>query len=310
MKYGYIDAHCDTVVKAYDKGERLYENNLHIDLERLKKFDCPLQFFAIWLDKIHHDNAFIKTNEYIDFFDNEIRENSSVVSAVRCFGDIEKNKNEGKISALLAIEGGEAVEGSIEKLISLYNRGVRAMTLTWNYKNALADGAGVENAVGLYDFGREAVLKMNEIGMIVDVSHLADKSFWDVYETAKKPFMATHSNSRYVCGAKRNLTDEQIRAVAQCGGVIGFNMCSKFVADEGRGKTEDIFKHMDHIMNVGGEDILGFGCDFDGIESMPEGFTDVSSMESLFEKMEKRYGFAVTEKITEKNFMRFLKDVL
>ncbi len=310
MKYNFIDTHCDTLVRAYDLGKKIEKNDLHIDFERLEKFKSAVQFFAIWLDKKYHDNGYLKACEYIGFFDETLKNNENI-QRVLTFDDIEKCIENKKVGALLALEGGEAIDGKMENLINLYNRGVRAMTLTWNWRNPIADGAGVEeDIIGLTDFGREVVLKMNEIGIAVDVSHLADKSFWDVCKVAKKPFIATHSNSRAICSHKRNLTDEQLKAMAERGCVTGLNMYSSFIVKDGRGTMDDLFKHIDHIINVGGEDILGIGCDFDGIESMPEGFTGVESIEMFLDKTADRYGERITEKISHQNFKRVLKEIL
>ena len=310
MKLGFVDGHCDTLVKAYEEHKALLKNDLHIDLARLKQYNAPVQFFAMWLDKKYYPRAYDKTNRIIDFFEAEIHNNSDMIAAALSYNDILKNKADGKISAVLAIEGGEAVEGSLGKLEKLYSRGVRAMTLTWNYANAIADGAGVENPSGLTVFGRECVEKMNEMGMIVDVSHLADKGFWDVYETAKVPFIATHSNSRAICGAKRNLTDGQIKALAEKGGVTGLNLYSKFIVENGKGTFDDILRHIGHIINVGGEDVLGLGCDLDGIENAPEGIDGVQSLEQVLTAAADRFGERVTEKIAEGNFLRVIKEVL
>ncbi len=310
MKISLIDGHCDTLVKAYEENKTLSKNDLHIDFERLNKYDSPLQFFAMWIDKKYFDHAFNKTNEYIDFFNREIENNKTIVSKVLTYQDYLKNKNEGKISALLAIEGGEAIEAKIDNLIALFNRGVRAMTLTWNYANAIADGAGVEDPKGLTEFGREVVSKMNELGMIVDVSHLADKSFWDVCEVAKKPFIATHSNARSICSHKRNLTDEQLKAIANRGGLTGINIYRTFISDSAVCNMTNVLNHIDHILNVAGEDVLGIGCDLDGIESMPDGFTGVESINDLLLAISDKFGERIAEKIAFGNFSRVLKDTL
>ncbi len=310
MKYHLIDTHCDTLVKAYEENKILYKNDLHIDFERMLKYDSPLQFFAMWIDKKYFSYAYKKTNEYIDFFEKQLYENNNIVSKVLTYSDYLNNRKEGKASALLAIEGGEAIEDKIENLISLYNRGVRAMTLTWNYANLIADGAGVEEPKGLTEFGREVIYNMNKLGMIVDVSHLADKSFWDVCEEAKKPFIATHSNSRKICSHKRNLTDKQLKVLADRGGVAGLNIYSKFISDNDSCNMTDVLKHVDHIINIAGEDVLGIGCDLDGIEMMPEGFTGIESLENLLKTLVDRYGERIAEKIAYGNFARVLKDTL
>lgn len=310
MNFSIVDGHCDTLAKAYEEGKTLLNNDLHVDFKRLYNYNAPVQFFAVWLDKKYYPEAFDRTNRIIDFFEDELHKNADIAAKVLNFNDILKNETEGKISALLAIEGGEAIEGSLDKLQKLYDRGIRAMTLTWNYANKIADGAGVENPSGLTEFGRDCVAKMNNMGMIVDVSHLSDKGFWDVCETAVNPFIATHSNARAICGAKRNLTDKQIKALAEKGGIMGLNLYSSFIAENGPGTVDDILNHIEHIINVGGEDVLGLGCDFDGIDSMPEDIYGIQSLENLLNAISVRFGDRLTEKISEKNFLRVLRDIL
>lgn len=310
MNFSIVDGHCDTLVKAYEEGKTLLNNDLHVDFKRLYNYNAPVQFFAVWLDKKYYPEAFDRTNRIIDFFEDELHKSADIAAKVLNLNDILKNKTEGKISALLAIEGGEAIEGSLDKLQKLYDRGIRAMTLTWNYANKIADGAGVENPSGLTEFGRDCVAKMNNMGMIVDVSHLSDKGFWDVCETAVNPFIATHSNARAICGAKRNLTDKQIKALAENGGIMGLNLYSSFIAEKGPGTVDDILNHIEHIINVGGEDVLGLGCDFDGIDSMPEDIYGIQSLETLLNTISVRFGDRLTEKISEKNFLRVLRDIL
>lgn len=310
MNFSIVDGHCDTLVKAYEEGKTLLNNDLHVDFKRLYNYNAPVQFFAVWLDKKYYPEAFDRTNRIIDFFEDELHKSADIAAKVLNLNDILKNKTEGKISALLAIEGGEAIEGSLDKLQKLYDRGIRAMTLTWNYANRIADGAGVENPSGLTEFGRDCVAKMNKMGMIVDVSHLSDKGFWDVCETAVNPFIATHSNARAICGAKRNLTDKQIKALAEKGGIMGVNLYSSFIAENGPGTVDDILNHIEHIINVGGEDVLGLGCDFDGIDSMPEDIYGIQSLENLLNTISVRFGDRLTEKISEKNFLRVLRDIL
>ncbi len=297
-----FDAHCDTVCKAYERNKELFENDLHLDLKRLVHFKTPVQFFALWLDKAYLENPFEETMKRIDFYYEQLKKNEDIVSHCSSYDDILKNKKEGKICAVLSIEGGEAIEGSIEKLHKFYKKGVRAMTLTWNYKNEIGNGAG-EKSGGITEFGIDVISEMERLGMIVDVSHLNDESFWDVVKYAKKPFIASHSNSRKKTNVKRNLTDAQLKAIANSGGVVGINMCPIFLTRKPAAVIDDICIHIDHIMKVIGSEHIGIGCDFDGIDSTPKGLEDVLCVEKLMNCVENNFGTTSAKKMFNDNFM-------
>ncbi len=301
--YSFADMHCDTAVKAYERNEGMFENLLHLDIKRLLNYNAPVQFFAIWLDKKYHNNAFLETIKRIDFYYNQIELNKNLISHVNSFNDILKAKKAGKISGILSVEGGEALEGNIKNLHTLHEKGVRAMTLTWNNKNHIGCGAGGEG--GLTDFGIEVVKEMEKLNMLVDVSHLNDDGFWDVIKIAEKPVFASHSNSRSVTETKRNLTDEQMKAIAQKGGIIGLNMYKSFLTKNNDAAIENVLEHIDYIMKIVGEDYIGLGCDFDGIDEMPTEINGVQDMTKFFCALEKKYGENITAKIAENNFLRY-----
>ena len=309
---GLLDAHCDTIVKLMERGLELADAEwMHLDLKRLTRFPSALQFFAIWLDPRYYGTPMRQTMKYIDFYYAQLEKNQAAIAHVNTYRDILENQSHGRCSALLSLEGGEALEGELSALHIYHRLGVRAMTLTWNHRNALADGAA-ENATGggLTKFGRQVVGEMERIGMLVDVSHLSDAGFWDVAKCAKKPFIASHSNARAICPVQRNLTDEQLRAIAAAGGVVGLNFYPKFLARDENAAIEDILHHAAHMLDVMGEDHIGFGSDWDGIENTPRDLLHVGEMPALLSRMEQEFGAKITEKIREKNFLRVLKDCL
>ncbi|MCQ4727291.1 dipeptidase [Anaerotignum faecicola] len=304
-----FDSHCDTVCKAYESNMELFENNLHIDLKRMRQFNSMVQIFAVWLDKKYLCDAFNETNRRLDFYYEQVKRNENIISHCNKYSDIIECRKNGKIGGILSLEGGEAIEGSLEKLRFFYNRGVRAMTLTWNYKNEIGCGAGVKSG-GISEFGFETIKEMEKLGMIIDVSHLNDDSFWDVAKFASRPFIASHSNSRKKTNVKRNLTDAQLKAVANSGGAVGINLCPVFLSRKPRAAINDVLIHIEHMVKVFGVDYIGFGCDFDGIDDTPAGIDDISCLKSLFESIEKRFGETAAEKICYKNFMRVLSKII
>ena len=160
------------------------------------------------------------------------------------------------------------------------------------------------------EFGRSVVKKMNQINMFVDVSHLNEKSFWDVCEVSKQPIIATHSNAKKLCNHIRNLTDEQIKEVIRHGGFIGINLYSSFLVDEGKATIDDIMIHIEHILELGGENTLGFGADLDGCDILPESFFDARDYKKIAERLEYLYNGDIVEKITHRNLRVYINQIL
>ncbi|OQB13384.1 MAG: Membrane dipeptidase (Peptidase family M19) [Firmicutes bacterium ADurb.Bin193] len=274
----FSDAHCDTISRILDKKQELYENDGHVDAIRLKASGSLVQFYAAWIDPSYYsEGRLIRCLEIIDKFYTETEKCN--IPVIKTAEDVTGG------GALLSIEGGEALCGRISVLRMLYRLGVRAITLTWNGRNELAEGVGEgDTASGLSSFGRRAVCEMNALGMIVDVSHLAPKGFWDVAECSTLPFIASHSNAKAICPHRRNLTDEQITEIIRRKGFIGINFCASFLSEGGANIT-DIIRHIEHIMSLGGGGVLGFGADFDGVDDLPEGINGVEDMPKVINEL-------------------------
>jgi len=306
-----VDGHCDTIVKLLRDGEELLENQKHLDLRRLSEFGTSVQFFAIWLEPAFYPISLRQTIKSIDYYYSQLEQNKDIIRHSNGYQEILKNKADGKMSGLLSLEGGEALEGDISSLRMLYRLGVRGMTLTWNHRNALGDGVTEgDTGGGLTSFGKDVVREMNRLGMVVDISHLSENGFWDVERTAEMPYIASHSNAKGICSCPRNLTDEQIRVIAGRGGVIGINLYPPFIADKETVDIEDVMRHIDYIINLAGDDCIGLGCDFDGIDKTPVDLQDISQLKKLLERIEMEYGKETADKIAEKNFLRILKKIL
>lgn len=334
-----IDMHCDTIYEILERrkrGERtsLRENDLMIDLIRLKKGGYSVQNFAMYVEKKEGESSFSKVKELLSVFKEEMSKNEDLISQVYTTEDILKNEKEGKLSALLTVEEGGVCEGKLENLHFLYEAGVRMMTLTWNFPNEIGypnfneDGNFyMPNTVdGLTETGIEFVREMERLGMIVDVSHLSDAGFYDVLKYTTAPFVASHSNARNVCPVVRNLTDDMIRKLAERGGVTGLNYSVDFLRDHpGREKVdgknpkswgfgyaslEDIAEHAKHIVKVGGIECVGLGSDFDGISPHPE-LSGADDVPRLAQTMAKK-GFSENEidKILYQNVFRLYKEIL
>ena len=221
---------------------------------------------------------------------------------------------EGVISALLTLEGGESLDGNVDNLSVFHKKGVRMITLTWNYDNELGHSHFDTKGKGLTKLGMEIVEQMEVLHMIPDVSHGSDALFYDVCKIAKKPFVASHSNARSIYDRSRNMTDDMIRMLGDRGGIIGMNFFAGFTSsrsrEDGMCYLEDILQHMKHVYNVGGIDCLALGSDFDGIDTDVE-WQDASGMELFLNGLE-RAGFTASEcdKITKNNVLRLYKECL
>lgn len=317
----FIDLHCDTLLKALRDGVRdLYQlPDAMAGADKLETGGCLAQCFAIFLPPkgrpgMPEDETLIA--EAAAILDNTLRQHPDRIAQARCAADIQANDAAGKVSAILTMEDGRAVEGKMENLERFYAMGVRMLSLTWNSANCFGAANSkdpAEMAKGLTPFGKEAIERMNELGMAVDVSHLADGGFWDVAEISRVPFLATHSNCRSLCPHQRNLTDEMIRRLADKGGISGVNFYGAFlnadVADE-RSTAAMIARHARHLANVGGVDCVALGSDFDGISGQLE-VDGADKMPLVFDALAKE-GFTESEieKVAWRNAMRFIGDVL
>ncbi len=307
-----FDAHCDTLQKITDIDGSLFENPFHTDIKRLNENrEGRVQFFAAYINKKEDSlPPFQRCNQMVNVFLSEMKIHNSYAQHCLCVNDIRKSLAEGKVASILSIEGGEALEGSIENLCHFYKKGVRCMTITWNYANEICDGISEKGGKGLSEFGKAAVAEMNRLGMIIDVSHISEKGFWDVAEYSKAPFIASHSNAYKLCPHPRNLKDSQIEAIIKKGGCIGINLYPPFLS-QNKACIDDIIRHIEYILSLGGENNIGLGCDFDGIDCLPEGICDVRDLYKLFDRMSMiGYTDLQIKKLASENFLNFTEKIL
>jgi len=315
-----IDLHCDTFwLMMRKKGVSLQKNELCIDIEKMKKAGSMAQFFAsfIHMSEFNGENvveeAYQHALEMIAYGKAELDKCSDSIEIAHNYNELIANRDNGKMSAILTVEEGGILNGKMEYLEELYRQEIRLITLTWNHENCIGFPNSREPVVmnqGLKPFGIEVVKRMNDLGMIIDVSHLSDGGFWDVMEHSTKPVVASHSDARALCNHPRNLTDEMIKALAKKGGVAGVNFYPYFLHESGKATMEDIAEHLWHMYQVGGEDVIAFGTDFDGFDEGELDITHMGEMNFVYDAIRKR-GFTERqmEKILNGNILRVLKDV-
>ncbi|MEZ3472854.1 MAG: dipeptidase [Lachnospiraceae bacterium] len=318
------DLHCDTISEIWKsrragRPQQLFQNNLHVDIQKMQKAGYLLQNFAMYIDLKKTSDPFAAVSEQIDVFYDEMEKNKDCIGIVTSYHEILANEKQGKMSALMTIEEGGCCKGELENLETLYQRGARMMTLTWNYPNELAspnlpaDSFGsFDSTKGLTRKGFAFIQRMEEIGMILDVSHLSDAGFWDIAKHTKKPFAASHSNARALSPHARNLTDDMLRVIADRGGVAGLNFYGRFLnpTDDSHSSTAQMAQHVRHIVNVGGIECIGLGSDFDGITGELE-MEDCSQLAKLTAELERAHFMgSEIEHILYKNVMRFYREML
>ncbi len=321
-----IDTHCDTVKCLHtlftsnrnsmwadrsQQGLGARSELGHVDIPRLKQGGVNCQVFAISSLRDSTPPYALRTAlEMISILNIECAQNSSSIRLVTSVEDILSTVDEGKIAAILSIEGADVIEGRPRILRIFQQLGVRMVGLVHSRRNLLADGVtDARTNGGLSALGVEAVEELNRLGLVIDVSHLNDAGFWDVMDLVKSPVIASHSNCRTVCSHPRNLTDDQIQALAQRKGVIGINFAPSFVHPT-NATVARLVDHIDHIVDIAGVKYVGLGSDFDGIASTPEGLYDVSQMPRITQELiQRHYSPEDIQLILGLNHLRVFKEV-
>lgn len=311
MRDYIIDGHSDILLNYFrDKNYKFNRNtNFHCDLNKMQKGNIGLEVFAA-CSCLKGKDALVKTLNLIDKFNYLVDENPEVELAKE-YKDIFEITSKNKIAALLAIEGADGIL-DLSILRVFYKLGVRLITLCWNHRNHIAEGINEIRANGgVTEFGRKFIKEMNRLGIIIDLSHLTPKSFWDVIEVTKDPVVASHSNVKRLCDHKRNLDDDQIKAIAKKNGLIGINFSPEFIKDSSKAGIEDIVEHIKYIRNLVGIDYIALGTDYDGISETPDKLDNIGYLPNIFKILEKN-NFKEEEivKIKRDNWLRVYKEIL
>lgn len=307
----YIDMHCDTLTHAKALDEGLRKNSLQVDFERLQEAGCAAQCFAIFM----RGGTPAQFLQYAQFLSGQIAVNSGICAPVLSLADLKNAVNGGKLGCILTAENIGFIS-SADEVKNLHSLGVRMASLVWNDENALAypnlkyDGGAPDFSAreerGLKPLGREVAEALDSYKIIIDVSHLSDGGLDGLLEGRKIPLVASHSNCFALHPVSRNLTDEQIKKIADCGGVVGVNFCLAFLG--GGNAMESALSHIAHIIKVGGEDCAALGSDFDGMPPQP-GMSSCGNMPELLQKLTKKFGTRIAEKVVFGNFMRVFKEI-
>lgn len=309
MKLRLFDAHCDTAYELWRRGEVLYDNTCHIDLKKASAFSAYAQIFAFCSYAGQLEQAGFHTCREaltlpLETLKRELRANADRIGLARSAEELERLHADGKVAALLSVEGAELIDCNPERLPGLREEGFCMSTLTWNADNALAGCRGSER--GLSEQGRSYVHAAQALRLLIDLSHLGDRAFWELVSCTHAPILASHSNCRALCGSVRNLTDDQMTAIAETGGVVGLNLYAPFLG--GKADLDRVLAHLERMLRLCGERHVCFGGDLDGCDSLADGFTDLRSYCVLYDHLSAHgYSEKLLDRLFFDNLLQLLK---
>ena len=301
----YFDAHCDTLSRK--SCPPLRENGGQLDLRRLRAFSKAGQLFAVFADAslLPRQALLPEFRRQARRFFDETERNADLVDRCRTRADAEAAFAAGRTAAFLSVEGAELLDCDPGRLEEAEQLGVRAVNLTWNNPNRLSGANRLEAERGLSPVGRDFVREAGRRNILVDVSHLSERGFWDLMDVTERPVLASHSCAKALCPHPRNLTDEQFRALRETGGFVGMNLYTDFIG--GDGSLDAVVAHIEHFWELDGEDTLGLGGDWDGCDSLAGGFAGIQDLPRLYEALRrKNYGEALLNKFFCGNLLQKL----
>jgi len=328
-----VDTHNDITSpitdEGFDMGARDTSGKIQTDIPRMKEGGLGAEFFSIYVAAKYakEGGAARRALDMIDGVYEQVRRHPESLQMAYTVADIRRARQAGRIAALMGIEGGHAIEDSLSALRQFYKLGIRYMTLTHTNTNNWADSAGgisvqaEKRHGGLSDFGKEVVAEMNRLGMMVDISHVGDETFWDVIEVTKSPVIASHSSCRALTNVPRNLTDDMLRAVAKNNGVVMINFYNGFINTDyakpgnppptqaAQTATLDmLMAHFEHVIKIAGINHVGIGSDFDGVDGLlPPGMEDISKLPTItYELLKRGYSEADVKKVLGENLLRVM----
>ncbi|MFX3634270.1 MAG: dipeptidase [Candidatus Pristimantibacillus sp.] len=308
MKSSLVDFHCDVLSKLLVDPKLTFMNSrsdkLDVTYERLKQAGTVVQTFAIYIPE-SINGPIEPILESIDRFYQHVL-TCPDMKLIQTKADLSECLALGKIGAMLSLEGVDGLQGNLSLLRVLYQLGVRAAGLTWNHANWAADGVMEPRGGGLTAKGKELIQECDKLGILVDVSHLSERAFWETADAATKTIIASHSNARAVLDHPRNLTDEQLKAIIALQGMIGITFVPWFVANGEYVTIDDVLRHVEHVCELGGENHLMFGSDFDGIDHHVNELTHPGQVHALREALLRCYSEEQVKRFLSGNALSFL----
>ncbi|MDP5273519.1 dipeptidase [Chengkuizengella axinellae] len=306
-----IDAHCDVLMKMYENENIHFDHHLFLDVtkSRLLKSNTLMQCFAIYISEQINNPNIDHILQYVYIFHDKVLKHNNFIH-IKNKSDLKYALTKNKTGAMLTLEGVDALGGNLTYLRILYELGVRCIGITWNYGNWAADGVLEPRGSSFSLKGKKLVEICNDLGIVLDVSHLNEKSFWDFTSFTNKPFIASHSNVFDLCNHVRNLKKNQITEIIKINGRIGLCFYPRFVNNSEDAYISDLLKHIEYVCELGGEHHLGFGSDFDGIDQCMNDLRHTGDYITLKETLLKYYPENIVEGFMYKNWFDFFEENL
>ncbi len=318
MPISIADCHADTLSRLLileDDAQSLTLPQLRhqSDLPRMRQGQVRLQVFSIFTMPYEagHYGA-VRSLQMMQIYRNDVAKHSELVMVESAADLADYETSDKTLYGIFSMEGASPLCGDIKMLEVFYRQGLRAIGLTWNHRNELADGLGVQSNYGLTAFGRQVVTRMNELGMVVDLAHINEAGFWEAMELSRDPIIVSHADAKALCGHRRNMSDAQLDAIKSNGGFVGICFSPNFLNPKPtEASLDDVVRHIDYICERIGPDHVAFGSDYDGIETTPIGLEDVSKFPSILERLDGLgYSQADITKIAHGNVLRIYRQVL
>lgn len=304
-----VDLHCDTISWLQENDKAIWHNQAQYDLKRAEQSGMYLQLFAMFARPADPNTVLREILRQVEKFHTELEANATSIYSLDKYDDLHKPDNQGKLAAVLHLEGGECLGNDLDILRLLNRFGLRSLGLTWNNRNQLADGgAEGEAGGGLSRLGRQVVAEIQDLGMLLDLAHLSVRSFYDALNYYQQPVLVSHANAFALCSHWRNLTDDQLKALRDHGGVIGVTQVADFVSLT-RPSIDTMIDHIVYIADLIGVQHVALGSDFDGADDMV--IKDVAGYGDLPDHLQRR-GFSrpEIEMILHQNALAILEKVL
>lgn len=312
------DCHADTLSKLLvlpeeDMSLCRSEPQHHSDLPRMQEANLRLQVFSIFTMPYEagHYGA-VRSLQMMEIYQRDVRQNPQLKLVTQAADLDDFEDSDALLYGIFSMEGASPLCGDIKMLDIFYRQGLRAIGLTWNHRNELADGLGVESTYGLTPFGRQVIQRMNQLGMVVDLAHINEAGYWEALELSSSPVIVSHANAKKLCGHRRNLNDAQLDALKAQGGFIGVCFETSFLNDnKHEASLDDVIRHIDYLCERIGPDHIAFGSDYDGIQATPKGLEDVSCFPRILERLEELgYSESDRAKMAYQNVLRVYREVL
>lgn len=306
-KYSLFDLHCDTALRLAHRSLSLYDSDCHISLKKAEYLNKYAQVFAVFTPRsFSDDEGFENFKKAVEYFENEIQNNSSRISLCKISNDIKEALSSGKRAAMLAIEDVRMLGGDVDKIEYICSKGVRFVTPVWGGGSCI--GGAHDTDEGLTEFGKLAVRRLAENRVVLDISHASEKTADDIFDAAGAvcgKVIATHSNSASAFSHTRNLRDRHFEAIKALGGIVGISLCPPHISDEESPNVDSVIRHIDRYMELGGEDTVAIGADLDGTD-LPEGFEDIGDVYKIADRLSLLgYSSTLIDKIFFENALNF-----